>query len=63
MTDDDVMPSMPVLGLRPAATPGQAADLIVRNARIYTGDPDRLAAPPVAIKDVPSSIAGRGGCQ
>ncbi|MFF9147486.1 amidohydrolase [Streptomyces sp. NPDC014861] len=43
---------MPVAGLVPAArrTPAHA-DLVVRNAKVFTGDPDRPAARAVAIRD------------
>ncbi len=44
-------PSMPVAGLQPTAVGEQAADLVVRNARIYTGDRARPAATAVAVKD------------
>ncbi|MER6915992.1 amidohydrolase [Streptomyces sp. NPDC000594] len=41
---------MPVGGLVPQTTEN-AADLVVRNAKIYTGDPSRPAAQAVAIRD------------
>ncbi|MYT21007.1 amidohydrolase family protein, partial [Streptomyces sp. SID7760] len=43
---------MPVAGMRP--TPGphpQAADLVVRNAKVFTADPARPSAGAVAIRD------------
>ncbi|MEU1802366.1 amidohydrolase [Streptomyces sp. NPDC019937] len=42
---------MPVGGLVPAATDDEAADLIVRNAKVYTQDPARPQAGAVAIRD------------
>ncbi|MDH6708387.1 putative amidohydrolase YtcJ [Kitasatospora sp. MAA19] len=44
------MSSMPVAGVRPGH-PDQAADLVVRNAKVYTGDPVRPRASAVAIRD------------
>ncbi|MEU5810609.1 amidohydrolase [Streptomyces sp. NPDC047718] len=45
-------PSMPVAGVVPDRQPdGPAADLLVRNAKVFTGDPDRPAARAVAIRD------------
>ncbi|WP_435845516.1 amidohydrolase [Streptomyces erythrochromogenes] len=46
-------PSMPVGGIRPAPEPhhGSAADLVLRNAKVFTGDPARPAARAVAVKD------------
>ncbi|MFD9675920.1 amidohydrolase family protein, partial [Streptomyces sp. NPDC059981] len=45
-------PSMPVAGIGPAAEPqGPAADLLVRNAKVFTGDPARPEARAVAIRD------------
>lgn len=44
------MSSMPVAGFTPQA-PHKAADLIVRNAKITTGDPQRPTASAVAIAD------------
>jgi predicted amidohydrolase YtcJ len=41
--------SMPVVGLVPQAGGDQPADLVVRNARVFTGDPRRPAASAVAI--------------
>ncbi|NEN05026.1 amidohydrolase [Diaminobutyricibacter tongyongensis] len=43
--------SMPVGGMRPVDSAGTGADLVVRNAKIYTGDPAHPAATAVAIKD------------
>ncbi|MEU8778919.1 amidohydrolase [Streptomyces sp. NPDC048606] len=43
---------MPVGGIRPVAAPdGAAADLLVRNAKVYTGDPARPEAGAVAVRD------------
>ncbi|MEV7941160.1 amidohydrolase [Kitasatospora sp. NPDC088264] len=47
------MSSMPVAGIR-AGHPGEAgraADLVVRNAKVYTGDPSHPRASAVAIRD------------
>ncbi|MDH6108070.1 putative amidohydrolase YtcJ [Kitasatospora sp. MAP12-15] len=44
------MSSMPVAGIR-AGHPDQPADLVVRNARVYTGDPSRPRASAVAIRE------------
>ncbi|MGW3043204.1 amidohydrolase [Kitasatospora sp. NPDC001159] len=41
---------MPVAGIRPG-TPDQPADLVVRNAKVYTNDPRRPQATAVAIRD------------
>ena len=46
------MTSMPVGGVRPAANSSEVpADVIVRNARVFTGDPTRPAATALAIRD------------
>jgi predicted amidohydrolase YtcJ len=44
---------MPVAGVVPAARPGgpAPADLLLRNARIHTGDPARPAASALAVRD------------
>jgi predicted amidohydrolase YtcJ len=42
---------MPVAGLVPQAVSDQPADLVVRNGRVFTGDPRRPAASAVAIGD------------
>ena len=42
---------MPVAGLVPAERADDPADLVVRNGRIYTGDPRRPYAAAVAIHD------------
>ncbi|MFE9565986.1 amidohydrolase [Streptomyces sp. NPDC006487] len=42
--------TMPVGGLVPTATP-DAADLVVRNAKIHTGDRSRPAAQAIAVRD------------
>lgn len=44
------MPSMPVAGIRPG-TPDQAADLVIRNARVYTADPRRPEVSALAVRD------------
>ncbi|HUN35955.1 MAG TPA: amidohydrolase [Trebonia sp.] len=44
-------PSMPIDGVRSGGQPGQPATLVVRNARVHTGDPARPAASAVAIRD------------
>jgi predicted amidohydrolase YtcJ len=43
--------SMPVAGLVPAERVDDPADLVVRNGRIYTGDPRRPYAGAIAIRD------------
>jgi hypothetical protein len=43
--------SMPVAGLTPSADSDAPADLVVRNARVFTGDRQRPAASAVAICD------------
>jgi predicted amidohydrolase YtcJ len=43
--------SMPVAGLVPAERADDPADLVVRNGRIYTGDPHRPYAGALAIRD------------
>jgi predicted amidohydrolase YtcJ len=46
------MSSMPVGGVRPATnSPETPADVVVRNARVFTGDPARPAASATAIRD------------
>ncbi|MDO9397187.1 MAG: amidohydrolase family protein, partial [Herbiconiux sp.] len=50
--------SMPVGGVRPQADAGRGADLIVRNAKIFTGDPRRPAATAVAITDGVFTVVG-----
>ncbi|MBV8090784.1 MAG: amidohydrolase, partial [Alphaproteobacteria bacterium] len=44
-------PTMPVGGVRPTGGLEGPADLVVRNARVHTGDPVRPAASAVAIRD------------
>ncbi|MFF4647141.1 amidohydrolase [Streptomyces sp. NPDC001389] len=45
-------PGMPVAGLRPAeGRGGGAADLLVRNAKVFTGDPRRPESRAVAVRD------------
>jgi predicted amidohydrolase YtcJ len=48
---------MPVGGLVPSAT-DNAADLVVRNARIHTGDPGRPQAEAIAIRDGVITVVG-----
>jgi predicted amidohydrolase YtcJ len=43
-------PSMPVTGMRAIEGLERGADLVVRNAKVYTGDPNRPAAAAVAIR-------------
>ncbi|MEU5757174.1 amidohydrolase [Streptomyces sp. NPDC047829] len=45
------MSTIPVGGLVPTAVDGVAADLVVRNAKVYTADPARPQADAVAIRD------------
>jgi N-acyl-D-aspartate/D-glutamate deacylase len=46
------MSSMPVGGVRPAKNSTEVpADVVVRNARVFTGDPARPAATAMAIRD------------
>ena len=51
------MSFMPVAGLRPAS-PDRPADAIVRNAKIYTGDPRRPAATALAVTDGLITVVG-----
>ncbi|MGW6016332.1 amidohydrolase [Streptomyces sp. NPDC055210] len=51
------MATMPVAGLVPVHTE-HVADLVVRNAKIYTGDPVRPQAGAVAIKDGRITVIG-----
>lgn len=51
------MSSMPVGGLVPSAT-DHAADLVVRNAKIHTGDPGRPQASTIAIRDGVITVVG-----
>ncbi|MEU5656467.1 amidohydrolase [Streptomyces sp. NPDC047737] len=48
---------MPVGGLVPSAT-DHAADLVVRNAKIHTGDPGRPQASTIAIRDGVITVVG-----
>ena len=51
MTTPAVTPTMPVGGVRPAPEPpASAASLVIRNAKIYTGDPAHPAASAVAMR-------------
>lgn len=54
------MCSMPVGGVRPISdlSDDSAADVVVRNARVHTGDPGRPSASAVAIRDGVFSIVG-----
>lgn len=51
------MSPMPVGGLVPRAT-DNAADLVVRNAKIHTGDPGRPQAEAIAIRDGVITVVG-----
>lgn len=51
------MSPMPVGGLVPQAT-DDAAELVVRNARIHTGDPNRPRAEALAVKDGVITVVG-----
>ncbi|MCW8103371.1 amidohydrolase [Streptomyces tauricus] len=51
------MATMPVVGL-PPATADHVADVVVHNAKIYTGDPVRPQAGAVAIKDGRVTVIG-----
>ena len=51
------MSTMPVGGLVPSAT-DNAADLVVRNAKIHTGDPGRPKAESIAIRDGVIMVVG-----
>lgn len=51
------MSTMPVGGLVPSAT-DDAADVIVRNAKIHTGDPGRPQAEAIAIRDGVITVVG-----
>ena len=51
------MSPMPVGGLVPSAT-DHAADLVVRNAKIHTGDPGRPQASTIAIRDGVITVVG-----
>ncbi|OKJ62466.1 amidohydrolase [Streptomyces sp. CB02261] len=44
------MPTMPVSGVTPAPGTGDSADVVLRNARIHTGDPLRPAATALAVR-------------
>lgn len=54
------MSTMPVGGLVPRAT-DDAADLVVRNARIHTGDPRRPAAEALAVRAGVITVVGDDG--
>lgn len=51
------MSPMPVGGLVPQAT-DDAAELVIRNARIHTGDPNRPRAEALAVKDGVITVVG-----
>lgn len=51
------MSTMPVVGLIPSAT-DHAADLVVRNAKIHTGDPRRPQAEAIAVRDGVITVVG-----
>lgn len=52
------MPTMPVAGIVPRSDVERPADIVVRNAKIYTGDPARPEATAVAITDGKISAIG-----
>ena len=52
------MSSMPVAGVVPRLDAEHPADVIVRNAKIYTGDPARPSATAVAVKDGKVTVVG-----
>jgi hypothetical protein len=52
------MTSMPVAGVR-AGAPARPADLVLRNAKIFTGDPKRPAATALAVRN--GSVTAVGG--
>ncbi|MFI0813698.1 amidohydrolase [Streptomyces echinatus] len=54
------MSTMPVGGLVPRAV-ADAADLVVRNAKIHTGDPARPSAGAVAVRDGVVTVVGDDG--
>jgi predicted amidohydrolase YtcJ len=45
------MATMPVIGITPSGSAEKSADVVVRNAKVHTGDPARPAATAVAIAD------------
>ncbi|MGW1505923.1 amidohydrolase [Streptomyces mirabilis] len=51
------MATMPVAGL-PSVNDDHVADIVVRNAKVYTGDPVRPQASAVAIKDGKVTVVG-----
>ena len=51
------MTSMPVAGIR-AGAPAQPADLVLRNAKIFTGDPKRPAAAALAVRNGSVTVIG-----
>ncbi|MBO1419841.1 hypothetical protein, partial [Streptomyces sp. FH025] len=51
------MTSMPVAGLRPSRG-DERADLVVRNARIHTGDPRRPAASALTVRGGRIGVVG-----
>ncbi|MFF4139065.1 amidohydrolase family protein [Streptomyces mirabilis] len=53
------MTSMPVAGIRVGA-PAQPADLVLRNARIFTGDPRQPAATALAVRNGSVTVIGGG---
>ncbi|MBJ2122416.1 amidohydrolase [Arthrobacter sp. MSA 4-2] len=52
------MPTMPVAGIAPRADAVEPADLIVRNGKIFTGDPARRQATAVAIRNGKVTVVG-----
>ncbi|MFJ9566316.1 amidohydrolase [Streptomyces fuscichromogenes] len=51
------MTSMPVAGIREGA-PARPADLVLRNAKVFTGDPKRPAATAFAVRDGSVTVVG-----
>lgn len=51
------MTSMPVAGIQ-AGAPAQPADLVLRDAKIFTGDPKRPAATALAVRDGSVTVVG-----
>jgi hypothetical protein len=51
------MTSMPVAGVR-AGAPARPADLVLRNAKIFTGDPKQPAATALAVRNDSVTVVG-----
>lgn len=52
------MSAMPVGGLVPRAADDDAAELVVRNGKFHTGDPDRPLAGAIAVRDGVITVVG-----